>query len=250
MFAPDPGPDAAPPAEPAAGGVPWIGAHRRWHNGRYDVALGVVPAAWPREDPGNPRRIGAAEQKRLSASVGAFGLVETLVVDEIGLLIGGHQRLALERATGAAEVPVAVVYGIGEADRLALGIVLNNASAAGEYDVGALRDALSHLDATGYDATRTGFDVPELESLLTWTPDLPDPFGPDAKASARAARQAEREAARDAREVARTRLSHGATLRLTPHPDSLDPPLAPRDGAGDQILTVYVCPACGHTWAD
>lgn len=247
MFAPD-----APPAPPrAASPVPFIGASRRWHNGRYDVAVGVVPLAWLRDDPRNPRRIGAAEQGRLSTSLGQWGLVETVVADEHGVLIGGHQRTTLERATGGAEILVCVVFGISDEDRLALAVALNNPGAQGEYAAGPLRDVLSHLDATGYDATRTGFDLPELESLLTWTPDLPDPFGPDAKASARAAKAAERQAARDAKEVARTRMAHGDTPRLLPHPDSLEPPIAPRGGAdADAVLTVRTCPDCGHTWAD
>jgi len=49
-------------------------------------------------------------------------------------------------------------------DEAALNVALNKIS--GEWDIPKLSDLLSELDANGFEATLTGFDLKELEGLL------------------------------------------------------------------------------------
>ena len=114
----------------------------------------------PRKDlqPGDP------EYESLRRSVERWDLVEPLVWNErSGNLVGGHQRLKILRARGDAEVDVSVVD-LGPDDEAALNVALNKIS--GEWDIPKLSDLLSELDANGFDATLTGFDLKELEGLL------------------------------------------------------------------------------------
>ena len=121
----------------------------------------INPAAYnPRKDlrPGDP------EYERLLRSVERWDLVEPLVWNtRSGNLVGGHQRLKILQARGDAEVDVSVVD-LDPNDEAALNVALNKIS--GEWDIPKLSDLLSELDANGFEATLTGFDLKELEGLL------------------------------------------------------------------------------------
>jgi len=121
----------------------------------------INPAAYnPRKDlqPADP------EYQRLLRSIERWDLVEPLVWNErSGNLVGGHQRLKILRARGDADVDVSVVD-LDPNDEAALNVALNKIS--GEWDIPKLSDLLSELDANGFDATLTGFDLKELEGLL------------------------------------------------------------------------------------
>ena len=128
----------------------------------------INPAAYnPRKDlrPGDP------EYERLLRSVERWDLVEPLVWNtRSGNLVGGHQRLKILQARGDSDVDVSVVD-LDTDDEAALNVALNKIS--GEWDIPKLSDLLSELDANGFDATLTGFDLQELEGLLAWQPVLP-----------------------------------------------------------------------------
>jgi ParB-like chromosome segregation protein Spo0J len=140
----------------------------------------VPPAAlipWPR----NPRKITTEAKARLWRVLDRFGLVEPLVVrGETDHLLGGHQRRAWAMERKLEAVPVVRRYGYSDHEAEALNVALNNRDAAGEWDLRPLTEILSDLDAFGFDATVTGFDLPALGRLLTltWTPDAPAPSAP------------------------------------------------------------------------
>lgn len=138
------------------------------------MAMRIETVPLDRIDPApyNPRRDlqpGDPEYEKLKRSIERWDLVEPLVWNErTGRLVGGHQRLKILRERGDAEVEVSVVD-LGEQDEAALNVALNKIE--GEWDLPKLADVLSELDAHGHDATLTGYDEGEMESLLTWTPD-------------------------------------------------------------------------------
>lgn len=119
--------------------------------------------------PYNPRTISDDALARLKRGVEEFGLVDPIIVRaEDNLVIGGHQRLKVLRDLQWSEVPVVLVSGLDDNRTAALNILLNNPNAQGEWDNQRLRDILSELDATGFDATLTAFDSAELQDLLAW----------------------------------------------------------------------------------
>ena len=126
--------------------------------------------------PYNPRKNlkpGDPDYEALKRSVDRWGLVEPLVWNHNSkTLVGGHQRLKVLKDMGAETATVTVVY-LDEQDEAALNVALNKIS--GDWDTKRLADLLSDLDANGYDATLTGFDVRELEELLVDKPSADDP---------------------------------------------------------------------------
>tara|TARA_Y100000401_G_C8304097_1_gene215896 strand:- start:16 stop:1182 length:1167 start_codon:yes stop_codon:yes gene_type:complete len=126
--------------------------------------------------PYNPRKNlkpGDPDYEALKRSVDRWGLVEPLVWNQTSkTLVGGHQRLKVLKDMGAETATVTVVH-LDDQDEAALNVALNKIS--GDWDTKRLADLLSDLDANGYDATLTGFDVRELEELLVDKPSADDP---------------------------------------------------------------------------
>ena len=134
-----------------------------------------LPLADLRPAPHNPRvslKPGDAGWEKLAASLRAFGLVQPLVYNRrSGRLVGGHQRLAVLRADGAADAPC-VVVDLPPAREKALCVALNNADVGGAWDgaklvdlLGELRDEALH-PGSDFDAALTGFDAKQLDALL------------------------------------------------------------------------------------
>lgn len=136
---------------------------------RMDIR--TVPITVINPAPYNPRKNlkpNDPDYEALRRSIDRWGLVEPLVWNErTGNLVGGHQRLKILKDKKAKEVEVSVVD-LDANDEAALNVALNKIE--GGWDMKLLADLLSELDANGYDATLTGFDVKELEDVLGIVP--------------------------------------------------------------------------------
>ena len=135
----------------------------------------INPAKYnPRKDlqPGDP------EYEKLKKSIQEFDLVEPLIMNKRGnVLIGGHQRLKILKELGHTEVEVSIVDLPAEKEK-ALNLALNKIS--GEWDMPMLKDILEELDTGELDIEITGFDMSEVEDLMTQfhVPDF-QPVGED-----------------------------------------------------------------------
>lgn len=122
----------------------------------------INPAVYnPRKDlrPGDP------EYEKLKRSIHEFGFVEPLVWNRrTGNLVGGHQRFKILLEQGATEVECSVVD-LDETQEKALNIALNKIS--GDWDMPKLKDLLEELDVGDFDVELTGFDMDEIEQLMT-----------------------------------------------------------------------------------
>jgi ParB-like chromosome segregation protein Spo0J len=63
-----------------------------------------LPIAALKADPRNPRRMDADAATGLAISLETFGPLDIVFNDETGELVGGHQRIAALKASGATEV--------------------------------------------------------------------------------------------------------------------------------------------------
>lgn len=117
--------------------------------------------------PGNPA------YEKLKRSIETFGYVEPIIFNEqTGRVVGGHQRLNVLRDLGETMADC-VVVDLCEADEKALNVALNKIS--GEWDMPKLKDLLEDIDNGAYDITLTGFDMDEIEKLMTqFAPDSED----------------------------------------------------------------------------
>lgn len=122
----------------------------------------IDPAYYnPRKDlkPGDP------EYEKLKRSISEFDLVEPLVWNKkTGRLVGGHQRLKVLKELGYTEIEVSVVD-LPEEKEKALNIALNKIQ--GDWDYEKLKNLLEELDTGDFDLELTGFDMEEIEDLMT-----------------------------------------------------------------------------------
>ena len=108
---------------------------------------------------------GDTEYEKIKRSIVEFDLVEPLVVNKrTGNLVGGHQRLKVLKELGKTEVE-AVIVDLPESREKALNVALNKAQ--GEWDLPKLKDLLQEIDTGEFDIGITGFDVDEIEDLMT-----------------------------------------------------------------------------------
>ena len=116
----------------------------------------------------NPRRDlkpGDPDYDKLKKSIIAFDMVEPLVWNKkSGNLVGGHQRLKVLKELGYTETEVSVVN-LSPSKERALNLALNKIS--GEWDFPLLKDLLESLDTGIIDMEITGFDLGEIEDLMT-----------------------------------------------------------------------------------
>lgn len=128
----------------------------------YEPTASLTPA------PYNPRTMSEEARAKLARGIAEYGLVDPLVVRRVDrLIIGGHQRHSVAQELGLATVPVVFVDDLDDQQAAALNVLLNNPSAQGTWDYPKLSDLLSSLDAEGYDATLTGFDLGDISAMLT-----------------------------------------------------------------------------------
>jgi ParB-like chromosome segregation protein Spo0J len=105
------------------------------------------------------------EYEKLKKSIQEFDLVEPLVWNErTSRLIGGHQRLKVLQELGYTEVEVSVVD-LPEEKEKVLNLALNKIQ--GDWDYLKLKDLLQELDTGEFDLELTGFDMGEIEDLMT-----------------------------------------------------------------------------------
>jgi len=132
------------------------------------VKIELIPIDKINPAPYNPRKDlqpGDPEYEKLKRSIQEFGLVDPLVWNErTGNLVGGHQRLKIMQEMGETEAHVSVVDLDDEREK-ALNIALNKIS--GDWNLPLLKDLLEELDAGVLDVEITGFDIDEIEGLMT-----------------------------------------------------------------------------------
>lgn len=107
------------------------------------------------------------EFEKLKNSIETFGYVEPIIVNKRGneyVIVGGHQRYAVLSHLGYDKAEC-VVLELDDKHEKALNIALNKIES--EWDMPALKDVLQSLDDGDFDVELTGFDVEEIEKLMT-----------------------------------------------------------------------------------
>jgi ParB-like chromosome segregation protein Spo0J len=122
----------------------------------------LKPAAYnPRKDlkPGDP------EYDKLKKSILEFDYINPIIWNKrSGNVVGGHQRLKILKEQGEKLLQVSVVDLSPDKEKV-LNLALNKNS--GEWDFPKLKDILEELDTGDLDIEVTGFDVDEIENLMT-----------------------------------------------------------------------------------
>ena len=121
-----------------------------------------------RPSPYNPRKDltpDDPEYQKLKKSILEFDYVDPIIWNKkTDRVVGGHQRLKILKEIGRKQIDVSVVN-LSDTKEKALNVALNKVQ--GEWDYPKLKDLLIELDTGAFDMELTGFDMEELEQLLT-----------------------------------------------------------------------------------
>jgi len=122
----------------------------------------LIPANYnPRKDLGKEDK----EYQKLRNSIEKFGYVEPIIYNKSNnVVVGGHQRLKVLKDLGYNEIDC-IVVDLDENKEKALNIALNKIS--GEWQFDKLKNLLEELDTGDIDIELTGFDIEELENMMT-----------------------------------------------------------------------------------
>jgi DNA modification methylase len=114
----------------------------------------------------NPRLHSEADLDKIAASILKWGWTNPPLVDEQGVLIAGHGRVAAAARLGLKSIPVIVARGWSEAEKQAYRLADNELSARASWDPGLLLSELCDLKFSGFDLDLIGFEPDRLEDIL------------------------------------------------------------------------------------
>lgn len=114
----------------------------------------------------NPREHSDEQVALIARSIREYGWTIPALVDENGLLIAGHGRLAAARLLGITEIPVMVARGWTDAQKRAYRIADNALPLQATWAPEPLRLELTDLKLAGFDLALTGFDPRSLVSFM------------------------------------------------------------------------------------
>jgi DNA modification methylase len=115
----------------------------------------------------NARKIPQQAIDKVAASIEEFGWRQPIVVDHDGIIIVGHVRLLAAQKLGLKDVPVHVADNLTPAQVRAYRLLDNRSHEETSWDEELLGLELLDLKGIGVDLDLTGFDMPEIDDLLS-----------------------------------------------------------------------------------
>lgn len=136
-----------------------------------DLLAQIAPRLQPvdsiRARPGNPRRHSQKQIRQLMASIRRHKFVNSILVDDDGVIIAGEGRWRAAQALNMKMVPTIVVRGLTP-DQIKSYVIADNQTALqAEWDIEVLCNDLLELEAGGIDMAAIGFDDIDLDNLLS-----------------------------------------------------------------------------------
>jgi DNA modification methylase len=114
----------------------------------------------------NPRLHSETDVEKIAASIVKWGWTNPVLVDEQGVLIAGHGRVAAAARLGLKSIPVIVARGWSEEEKQAYRLADNELAARGSWDPDLLRGELQDLKLSGFNLDLIGFEPHRLEEIL------------------------------------------------------------------------------------
>src|SRR5271166_1717313 len=127
------------------------------------VALATLKA-----NPRNARTHSKRQIKLIADSLKAFGFLNPLLIDENGMVIAGHGRLAAARRLGLTHAPALRIEHLSDDEKRAYVLADNQLAARAGWDPEILAIELQHLTeiVSDFDVTVTGFEMPQIDLLI------------------------------------------------------------------------------------
>ncbi len=122
----------------------------------------------------NPRIHPDIAIDKLVKSIEHFGFTNPVLVQKSSwTILAGHARIKAAVKHGMTKVPV-VLLDLDDAQAMAYNIADNRLQDETSFDFSSLADLLLDLDTGFFDMRLTGFDLEEIEDIMTWTPEADD----------------------------------------------------------------------------
>ncbi|MFM6724152.1 MAG: ParB/Srx family N-terminal domain-containing protein [Dolichospermum sp.] len=119
--------------------------------------------------------------EQISNSIEEFTFLDPIAVDEKGEILEGHGRLLAAQKRGDETVPVIVVSGLTDAQKVAYRLAHNKLTMNTGFDFELLKIDFEFLQDEGFNLDLTGFNELELSFLDEEEEETPDfqPVGED-----------------------------------------------------------------------
>ena len=114
----------------------------------------------------NPRTHTKKQIAQIAASIEKFGFTNPILIDENGLIIAGHGRLAAAKQLKMDEVPTLCLAEMSEDERRAYVIADNRLALNAGWDDDLLASEFVYLDSIDFDLEIIGFEAPEIDLLI------------------------------------------------------------------------------------
>jgi DNA modification methylase len=125
-----------------------------------------IAALNPRQT--NPRTHSKKQIEQIARAITQFGFTNPVLIDDGNGIIAGHGRVAAAKLVGLSQVPTVRLSAMSEAEIRAYVIADNKLAEHAGWDrnlLGLEFQYLSSLDID-FDATLTGFELPEIDLLI------------------------------------------------------------------------------------
>jgi hypothetical protein len=134
------------------------------HGAHCEVALVHIDQLVPYR--GNARTHSRQQIEQISKSIERFGFLNPVLVDDRGVIIAGHGRLAAAKLLGLKEVPVLRISHLSVAERKAYALADNRLAEEARWDHEILAIELQGLIDLDFEVELAGFAADEIEVIL------------------------------------------------------------------------------------
>ena len=128
----------------------------------------------------NSRKHSRKQLEQIARSIREFDFTAPVLADEDYVILAGHGRLEAAKKAGLTEVPCIKLTGLTLAQKKAYLIADNKLALNASWDFEMLADQFGELAESGFQVDMTGFDLPEIDALLSDVSEASiKPQGPD-----------------------------------------------------------------------
>ncbi|MEM9377021.1 MAG: ParB/Srx family N-terminal domain-containing protein, partial [Pseudomonadota bacterium] len=126
----------------------------------------------------NARTHSPKQIRQIANSIEAFVFVNPVLVDEAGIILAGHGRVAAAKRLGIDEVPIVRIGHLSQAQKRAYVIADNQLALKAGWDDEILAIEFQALADLDFDLSLTGFDMGDIDRIIadiggTSPPDAP-----------------------------------------------------------------------------
>jgi DNA modification methylase len=145
-----------------------------------ELLITYQPIEALKPNPRNARTHSKHQIHQIAKSVKEFGFTSPVLVDKDNIILGGHGRVAGAKKLGMLSVPTICLEDLSPDQARAYALADNRIAENAGWDPSILAIELQYLAIdTDFDVTVTGFEIPEIDLILSppdGKPDVQDVF--------------------------------------------------------------------------